>query len=152
MAKKVKSVLNLEIVAGKANPAPPLGPMLGANGVAIGPFTQEFNAKTADYMKQFSGADVQIKSKLTIFEDRSYDLEIIGPRTGDLIKWKKGIKTGSGEPNKNKIGTITRAELEEIAEMQKDAMNTENMESIIKTVAGTAKALGFKIEDGALTS
>lgn len=144
--KKITNVLNLEIVAGKANPAPPLGPMLGANGVAIGPFTQEFNAKTADYMKQFAGTDVQIKAKLTIFEDRSYDLEIIGPRTGDLIKWKKNLKKGSGEPNKSKVGTITRAELEEIAEMQKDVLNTENLESRVKIVAGSAKSLGLKVE------
>jgi large subunit ribosomal protein L11 len=144
--KKITNVLNLEIVAGKANPAPPLGPMLGANGVAIGPFTQEFNAKTADYMKQFAGADVQIKAKLTIFEDRSYDLEIIGPRTGDLIKWKKNLKKGSGEPNKSKVGTITRAELEEIAEMQKNVLNTEDLEARVKIVAGSARSLGLKVE------
>lgn len=150
MAKKINNILNLEIPAGKANPAPPLGPMLGANGVAIGPFTQEFNAKTQDYVKQFSGADVGIKCTLTIFDDRTYDLKIIGPRTGDLIRWKVGIKKWSGEPNKSKVGTITRAQLEELAEIQKDIMNTEDIEKIIKILAGSAKSLGLTIEDGAV--
>jgi large subunit ribosomal protein L11 len=93
--KKITRILNLEIPAGKANPSPPLGPMLGANGVAIGSFTKDFNDKTSEYMKQFQGFDVSIKCALTIYADRSYDIELLGPKTGDLIKRKLGLKSGS---------------------------------------------------------
>jgi large subunit ribosomal protein L11 len=149
--RKIQAILNLEIPAGKANPSPPLGPMLGANGVAIGSFTQDFNAQTQPHMQQFAGADVCIKCKLTVFADRTYDLKLLGPKTGDLIKWKLGLKSGSGEPNKKKVGKITRTQLEELAEIQKDAMNTTDLEAIIKIIAGTAKNMGLEIEAGAVT-
>ncbi len=147
---KVQTILNLEIPAGKAMPAPPLGPMLGANGVNIGPFIKEFNDKTMDSMKEFGGAEVRIKCKLTVFGDRTYKLELKGPVTSDLVKWKLGIKKGSGEPNKNKLGKITRAQLEEIAAIKKDGLNTMNLESQISSIAGTAKALGVEVEAGAV--
>jgi large subunit ribosomal protein L11 len=103
MAGKITNILNLEVVAGKAQPAPPLGPMLGANGVNIGQFIKEFNDKTMDIMKQFNGADVKVKAQLTIFADRSFELKIGSPVTSNLILWKLGLKSGSGEPNKTKI-------------------------------------------------
>lgn len=103
MAGKITNILNLEIPAGKAQPAPPLGPMLGANGVNIGQFIKEFNEKTMDLMKQFGGAEVKVKCTLTIYADRSFDLQIGSPVTSNLILWKLKQPKGSGEPNKTKI-------------------------------------------------
>ena len=100
---KILKVLNLEVPAGKAQPAPPLGPMLGANGVNIGQFIKEFNEKTQDLMKKFGAADVKIKAKLTVFADRTFQLELGTPVTSNLILWKIGEKLGSGEPNKKKL-------------------------------------------------
>lgn len=92
MAGKITNILNLEVPAGKAQPAPPLGPMLGANGVNIGQFIKEFNEKTMDIMKQFGGADVKVKAQLIIYADRSFDLKIGSPVTSNLILWKLGLK------------------------------------------------------------
>lgn len=147
---KAKTTLFLEVVAWKAQPAPPLGPMLGANGVNIGAFIKEFNDKTMDYMKEYAWADVKIKAKLEIFVDRTYKLTILGPVTSSLIKRKLNIKKGSGEPNTNKIGTIKRADLEAIADIQKDTMNTTDKEAIISIIANTAKNMGLDIEHGAV--
>lgn len=146
MAGKITNILNLEIPAGKAQPAPPLGPMLGANGVNIGQFIKEFNEKTMDLMKQFNGSDVKIKAKLTVYADRSFDLVLGNPVTSNLILWKLGLKAWSGEPNKNKIGKLTRKDLEEIAALKKGDMNSENVESMIKSISGTAKNMGIEIE------
>ena len=146
MAGKITNILNLEIPAGKAQPAPPLGPMLGANGVNIGQFIKEFNEKTMDLMKQFGGADVKVKCQLTIYADRSFDLKIGSPVTSNLILWKLNVKTGSGEPNKTKIWTLSKKDLEEIANLKKGDMNSENMESMMKSIAGTAKNMWVEIE------
>lgn len=119
MAKQLSKILTLEVVAGKAAPNPPLGPMLGSNGVNIGQFIQEFNGKTMEHMQQFAPIDVKIKAKLSLYSDRSFDVEIIGPVTSNLILWKLKQKVGSGEPNKKKIGSLTQADLEEIATIKK---------------------------------
>ena len=151
MAGKISTILNLEIVAGKAQPAPPLGPMLGANGINIGQFIKEFNSKTMDMMKQFSGANVKVKVKAIVYADRSFKLEIGSPVTSNLILWKLGEKKGSGEPNKEKLSKkLKRADLEEIAELKKTDLNTEKLESVIRTIAGTAKNMGIEIEAGAV--
>ena len=146
MAGKITNILNLEVVAGKAQPAPPLGPMLGANGVNIGQFIKEFNEKTMDLMKQFSGADVKVKAQLTIYADRSFELKIGSPVTSNLILWKLGLKSGSWEPNKTKIWKLTKKDLEEIANLKKWDMNSENIESMMKSIAGTAKNMGIDTE------
>lgn len=146
MAGKITNILNLEIPAGKAQPSPPLGPMLWANGVNIGQFIKEFNEKTMDLMKQFSGADVKVKAELTIYADRSFDLKIGSPITSNLILWKLNLKSWSGEPNKNKIWTLTRKDLEEIAQLKKWDMNSENIESMIKSITGTAKNMWIDVE------
>ena len=146
MAGKITNILNLEVVAGKAQPAPPLGPMLGANGVNIGQFIKEFNEKTMDLMKQFSGSDVKVKAELTIYADRTFDLKIGKPVTSNLILWKLNLKAWSGEPNKTKIWKLTRKDLEEIAELKKWDMNSENIESMIKSITGTAKNMGIDVE------
>lgn len=143
---KVQSVLYLEVVAWKAQPTPPLGPMLGAHGVNIGQFIKEFNDKTMDYMKKFQGVDVKIKAKLTIYVDRTFQLEIGTPITSGLIKWKIHQQTGSGEPNKKKVGKLTRADLEEIYEIKKEDLNAHSVEEGIKIIAWTAKNMGVEIE------
>ncbi len=146
MAGKITNILNLEIPAGKAQPSPPLGPMLGANGVNIGQFIKEFNEKTMDLMKQFSGSDVKVKAELTIYADRTFDLKIGKPVTSNLILWKLNLKAWSGEPNKTKIWKLTRKDLEEIAELKKWDMNSENIESMIKSITGTAKNMWIDVE------
>lgn len=139
MAKQLSKTLYLEVVAGKAQPSPPLWPMLGSNGVNIGQFIQEFNAKTWDLMQKFAPTDVKVRVKLDLYTDRTFDMEIIGPVTSNLILWKLGQKLWSGEPNKKKIGTLSRADLEDIAALKKGDMNTDNLESMIKAISGTAK-------------
>ena len=146
MAGKITNILNLEIPAGKAQPSPPLGPMLGANGVNIGQFIKEFNEKTMDLMKQFGAIDVKVKATLTIYADRTFDLVIGKPVTSNLILWKLGLPKGSGEPNKTKIGKITRKDMEEIAALKQGDMNSDNLESMLKAIAGTAKNMGVEVE------
>lgn len=146
MAGKITNILNLEVVAWKAQPAPPLGPMLGANGVNIGQFIKEFNDKTGDIMKEFGGADVKVKAQLTVYADRTFDLKIGSPVTSSLLLWKLNVKSGSGEPNKTKIGKLTRKDLEDIAEIKKNDMNTNDIDAIVKTLMGTAKNMGIDIE------
>ncbi|HPC34489.1 MAG TPA: 50S ribosomal protein L11 [Candidatus Absconditabacterales bacterium] len=144
---KVQRILNLEVVAGKAQPAPPLGPMLGANGVNIGQFTKEFNEKTQELMQKFGGFDVKVKCKLTVYADRTFSLELGTPVTSNLILRKIKEKKGSGEPNKNKLaGKLTRADLEEIYEFKKNDLNAADMEAGIKIIAGTAKNMGVDVE------
>jgi large subunit ribosomal protein L11 len=113
--------------------------MLGSNGVNIGQFIQEFNGKTGDLMQKFAPSDVKVRVKLDLYTDRTFDMEIIGPVTSNLILWKLNQKLGSGEPNKKKIGTLSRTDLEEIASLKKGDMNTDNLESMIKAITGTAK-------------
>lgn len=145
MAKQLTKTLYLEVIAGKAAPNPPLGPMLWSNGVNIGQFIQEFNGKTGDIMQQFAPMDMKVKVKLNLYADRSFDMEVLGPVTSNLILWKLGQKTGSGEPNKKKIWSLTRADLEIIAEHKKWDMNTDNLDSMINAIAGTARNMGVTI-------
>lgn len=147
---KVQTILNLEVPAGKAQPAPPLGPMLGANWVNIGQFVKEFNDKTSDYMKEFGGFDVKIKCTLTVFNDRTFKLELGKPVTSNLILWRLKLKKGSGEPNKVKVGTLTRADLEAVSEIKGDDMNATDIEARCRVIAGTAKNMWIEVEAGAL--
>lgn len=146
MAWKIQNILNLEIPAGKAQPSPPLGPMLWANWVNIWQFIKEFNEKTQDLMKQFGAADVKVKVKVTVYSDRTFELEIGCPVTSNLILWKLGEKLWSGEPNKKKIWKLSKKDLEEIAELKKDDMNTDDKEAIMRAIAGTAKNMWVEIE------
>ena len=142
---KVQKILNIEVPAGKATPTPPLGPMLGANGVNIGQFTKEFNEKTADLMKQFGGIEVKIKVKLTVFVDRTFTMEIGAPITSGLIKWRISQNLGSGEPNKKKVGKLTLADLEAIYELKKSDLNANDKEAAFKIIAGTARNMGVDV-------
>ena len=143
---KVQKILNIEVPAGKATPTPPLGPMLGANGVNIGQFTKEFNEKTADLMKQFGGIEVKIKVKLTVFVDRTFTMEIGAPITSGLIKWRISQNLGSGEPNKKKVGKLTLADLEAIYELKKSDLNANDKEAAFKIITGTARNMGADVE------
>ena len=141
MAKKVKTVLKLQIEAGKANPAPPLGPTLAQHGINISEFCQKFNDATKDKM------GYKIPVIVTIYEDRSYDFELKQPLTSDLIKKAAGIEKGSGEPNKKIVGKITRSQLKEIAKTKMPDLNTDDIEKAMKIVEGTARGMGIEIVD-----
>ena len=139
MAKKIKSIVKLQIPAGKANPAPPVGPALAPHGLNISEFCQKFN----DATNTKEGA---IPVIVTIYEDRSYDLKIKEPLTSDLLKKAAGIEKGSGEPNRKKVGKITQAQLKEIAKKKMPDLNTEDLEQATKIIAATAKNMGIEIK------
>lgn len=141
MAKKITGYIKLQIPAGKANPAPPIGPALGQHGVNIMEFCKAFNAKTAN-----ADPDMKIPVVITVFADRSFTFETKTPPAADLLRKAAGIAKGSGKPNREKMGTISRAKLEEVAKTKMPDLNTTNLESAIKSIEGTAKSMGLTIE------
>ncbi|MEF2175154.1 MAG: 50S ribosomal protein L11 [Candidatus Absconditabacteria bacterium] len=143
--KKPQKVIKLHMVAGKATPTPPVGPILGQSGLNIGQVVKEFNDKTADLMKSFGGFTVKVPALISVYADRTYSMTIGTPLTSHLILWKAGLKKGSGEPNKKKAGKISYNDIKEIAEMKLGTVNTKNIDSIIKSVEGTAKSLGIEV-------
>ncbi|MBN1162158.1 50S ribosomal protein L11 [Patescibacteria group bacterium] len=140
--KKVKAIVKLAIEAGKANPAPPVGPALGQHGVPIMDFCKEFNAKTSKM-----GADV-IPVILTVYEDRSFTFITKTPVTSHLIKKTLKLSKGSAIPNKQKIGKLTQAQVEEIAKIKMPDLNTTDMNEAVKVVLGTAKSMGVEVANG----
>ncbi|MBK6797244.1 MAG: 50S ribosomal protein L11 [Acidobacteria bacterium] len=140
MAKKITSYIKLQVPAGKANPAPPIGTALGPQGVNIMEFCKQFNAKTSNL------GDVKIPVVITVYADRSFTFITKTPPAADLIKKALKIEKGSGKPNREKIGTITRDQIEEIAKLKLSDLNTTNLESAIRTIEGTAKSLGLEIK------
>lgn len=141
MAKKISGYIKLQIPAGKANPAPPIGPALGQHGVNIMEFCKAFNAKT-----EKDDPDMKIPVVITVYADRSFTFETKTPPAADLIRKAVGIPKGSGKPNSEKVGTISLAVIEEIAKKKMTDLNTTNLESAIKTISGTAKSMGLTIE------
>ena len=141
MAKKVIKMVKLQVPAGKANPAPPIGPALGQHGVNIMEFCKAFNAKTAN-----NDPDMKIPVVITVYADRSFTFETKTPPAADLLRKAAGIPKGSGKPNREKIGTISRAKIEEVAKTKMPDLNTTNLESAIKSIEGTAKSMGLTIE------
>lgn len=141
MAKKITGYIKLQIPAGKANPAPPIGPALGQHGVNIMEFCKAFNAKT-----QNDDPDMKIPVVITVFADRSFTFETKTPPAADLLRKASGIAKGSGKPNKEKIGTISKAQIEEIAKKKMVDLNTSNLEGAMKTIEGTAKSMGLTVE------
>jgi len=139
MAKKIKKMIKLQIQAGKANPAPPVGPALGAAGVPIQDFCVQFNDKTKEM-----GGDV-VGVVITVYEDRSFDFIIKSPPASVLIKKALNLKSGSPKPHLDKVGTISRKQLEEIAETKKGDLNSNDMDAAVKVIAGTARAMGVKV-------
>ncbi|NLN14265.1 MAG: 50S ribosomal protein L11 [Tissierellia bacterium] len=140
MAKKVAAVVKLQIPAGKATPAPPVGTALGPHGVNIMQFTKEFNARTADQ------AGMIIPVVLTIYQDRSFTFITKTPPVAILIKKALGIESGSGEPNKNKVGKLSKEKLKEIAELKMPDLNAASLEAAMSMVAGTARSMGVEVE------
>jgi large subunit ribosomal protein L11 len=141
MAKKISGYIKLQIPAGKANPAPPIGPALGQHGVNIMEFCKAFNAKTAN-----ADPDMKIPVVITVFADRSFTFETKTPPAADLLRKAAGIAKGSGKPNREKIGTISRAQIEEVAKTKMPDLNTTNLEAAVKSIEGTAKSMGLTIE------
>lgn len=139
-AKKIKTILKLQIEAGAATPAPPVGPALGQAGVNIMEFVQQYNAKTADKRGQV------IPVVITVYEDRTFTFITKTPPTSSLITKALGIQKGSGEPNKKKVGKLTQAQLEEIAKVKLPDLNARDVEAAKKIVAGTAKNMGVEVE------
>jgi len=140
MAKKVTKVIKAQATGGKANPAPPLGPVLGQAGIDINAFCTQFNAKTKDRMGQI------VPMVITVYEDRSFSFELKQPPAASLILEKAKLQKGSGEPNKNKVGSITKAQLREIAEIKMPDLNAADIETAMKIIAGTARSMGVTVE------
>ena len=141
MAKKLKAIVKLNITAGKANPAPPIGPALAGHGINIMAFCKEYNART-----QNKAGDI-IPAEITVYTDGSFTFVLKSPPTAELLKKAAGLEKGSDSPNKNKVGSITRAQLREIAEVKLKDMNALEIEAAMKQVEGTANNMGITISD-----
>ena len=141
MAKKVTGYIKLQIPAGKATPAPPVGPALGQHGVNIVQFTKEFNAKTADQ----DGMIIPVV--ITVYADRSFSFITKTPPAAVLLKKACNIKSGSGVPNKTKVATISKAEVQKIAELKMPDLNAASIEAAISMISGTARSMGITVEE-----
>ena len=141
MAKKVEGYIKLQIPAGKATPAPPVGPALGQHGVNIVEFTKQFNAKTADQ------GDLIIPVVITVYEDRSFEFITKTPPAAVLLKKAAGVEHGSGEPNTKKVASVTKDQVKEIAETKMKDLNAADIEAAMRMVEGTARSMGIEVED-----
>ena len=141
MAKKVEKVVKLQIPAGKANPAPPVGPALGQAGVNIMGFCKEFNARTQDQQGMI------IPVVIDVYEDRSFTFITKTPPAPVLLKKAAGIQKASGEPNKNKVASVTRAQVQEIAEIKMKDLNAADVEAAMRMIEGSARSMGITVED-----
>lgn len=141
MAKRVMGKVSLQISAGKATPAPPVGPALGQYGVNIMGFCKEYNAKTANQ----TGFIVPVE--ITVYEDRSFTFVLKSPPASDLLKKAASVDKGSGEPNKKKVGKVTRAKLVEIAETKKEDLNAADLDAAVRMIEGTARSMGLTVVD-----
>ncbi len=141
MAKKVTGYIKLQIPAGKATPAPPVGPALGQHGVNIVQFTKEFNARTANQEGMI------IPVVITVYQDRSFSFITKTPPAAVLLKKACKIESGSGVPNKTKVGTISKAEIQKIAELKMPDLNAASIETAMSMIAGTARSMGIVVED-----
>ena len=140
MAKKVKAIVKLNVPAGKANPAPPIGPALAGHGINIMQFCKEYNART-----QSKIGDI-IPAEITVFRDGSFTFVLKSPPTAELLKKAAGVEKGSDMPNRNKVGTVTRNQLREIAEVKIKDMNAIDIEGAMRQVEGTARNMGIEVE------
>ncbi|AKP63865.1 MULTISPECIES: 50S ribosomal protein L11 [Lactobacillaceae] len=140
MAKKVANVVKLQIPAGKATPAPPVGPALGQAGINIMGFTKEFNARTADQ------AGMIIPVVISVYEDRSFDFITKTPPAATLLKKAAGVESGSGEPNTKKVATVTKDQVKQIAETKMQDLNAADVEAAMRMIEGTARSMGFTVE------
>ena len=141
MAKKVVGQVKLQLPAGKATPAPPVGPALGQHGVNIMEFCKQFNAKTSDQ------AGLIIPAVITVYADRSFSFELKTPPAAVLLKKAVGIESGSGVPNKTKVGKIQRSKVREIAELKQRDLNANDIEAAMRMIEGTARSMGLEVVD-----
>jgi large subunit ribosomal protein L11 len=141
MAKKITAYIKLQVKAGEANPSPPVGPALGQRGVNIMEFCKAFNAKTQDVEK-----GLPLPVVITVYSDRSFTFITKTPPASILLKKAVGIKSGSSNPNTKKVGTVTVAQLEEIAKTKMEDLNAANLEAAVKTIAGSARSMGLNVE------
>ena len=142
MAKKVTGFLKLQVPAGAANPSPPIGPALGQRGLNIMAFCKDFNAKTSQMEK---GQPIPVV--ITIYGDKSFTFILKTPPTAELIKKEIGLASGSGQPNKNKVGSVTKAQVRKIAELKLVDLNCDSVESAMNMVAGAARSMGVEVVD-----
>lgn len=141
MAKKITGMIKLQLPAGKATPAPPVGPALGQHGVNIMGFCKEFNAKTADQ------AGMIIPVVITVYQDRSFSFILKTPPAAVLLKKAAGIESGSGVPNRDKVAKVSTAKIREIAELKMPDLNAASVEAAMSMIAGTARSMGIVVED-----
>ena len=141
MAKKVQAYIKLQVAAGKANPSPPVGPALGQHGVNIMEFCKAFNAATQEIEPGLPTPVV-----ITVYSDRSFTFVTKTPPAAVLLKKAAGIKSGSGEPNKKKVGTVTREQLEEIAKTKEPNITAADLDAAVRTIAGSARSMGLNVE------
>lgn len=141
MAKKVQAYIKLQVAAGKANPSPPVGPALGQHGVNIMEFCKAFNAET-----QGMEPGLPTPVVITVYSDRSFTFITKTPPAAVLLKKAVGIKSGSGEPNKNKVGSVTREQLEEIAKTKEPDLTAADLDAAVRTIAGSARSMGLNVE------
>ena len=141
MGQRIQAIIKLQIPAGKATPAPPIGPALGQHGVNIMAFCKEYNARTASQM----GTIVPVE--ITVYADRSFTFVTKSPPTAELLRKAAGIEKGSGEPTKETVGTVTRQQIREIAELKIRDLNALDIESAERTIQGTARSMGIRIEE-----
>ncbi|MDT8317672.1 MAG: 50S ribosomal protein L11 [bacterium] len=140
MAKKVSGFIKLQIEAGKANPAPPIGPALGQHGVNIMDFCKAYNAST-------QGKEGIVPVEITVYQDKSFSFITKSPPVAELLKKAAGLAKGSGEPNKNKVGKVTKAQIREIAEVKMNDTNAFDIESVCKSVEGSMRSMGLEIAE-----
>ena len=141
MAKKIETYIKLQVPAGKANPSPPVGPALGQHGVNIMEFCKAFNAQT-----QGVEPGLPIPCVITVYADRSFSFITKTPPASVLLKKAAGVSKGSGEPNMNKVGTVTRAQLEDIVNAKDPDLTAADMDAAVRTIAGTARSMGLEVE------
>ncbi|MCA9954328.1 MAG: 50S ribosomal protein L11 [Ardenticatenaceae bacterium] len=141
MAKKIKAVVKIQIQGGKANPAPPVGTALGPHGINLMQFCKEYNAKTTNQVGQV------IPVEVTVFQDGSFTFILKTPPATDLLKKAASIRSGSSVPNRDKVGSVTTAQLREIAEIKMKDLNARDMDAAMKIISGTARSMGITISD-----
>lgn len=141
MAKKIKTMVKIQIDAGKATPAPPVGTALGPHGLNLGEFCSRFNDATKDKMGSI------IPVEITIYEDRTYDFKLKTPPASDLLRKAAGVEKGSGQPLKNKVGKVSKDQVRKIAELKMVDLNANDVEAAMKIVEGTARSMGIEIVD-----
>ena len=140
MAKPVKVILKLQLPAGKATPAPPVGTALGPHGINLGEFVKKYNEATGEMQGEI------VPVEITIFEDRTFDFKLKTPPASDLLRKAASVEKGSGEPNKKKVGKVTKADIRKIAERKMEDLNAESLEAAEKIIEGTARSMGIEVK------